>query len=218
MPFNTSQKRFQMIFILICSLTFFILLYLFLGTQTHYSVLLKTQLARVKIGFAAKSVRICCLILTSPDSILTRARAAHETWAPRCDRHFFLTENFNDSNFTTVHARFIEQLPLLFMGNDSSGRKHLTKKVNTAFLFLHQHHLHDFDWFVKADDDTYILVENLRAFLAKQNTTEPVTFGYNFKVMHVQRYPTHQMCRCFRLLSKVVITPVEQRMYSVRNR
>ena len=35
----------------------------------------------------------------------------------------------------------------------------------------------DADWFLKADDDTYIIMENLKAFLSEHDTSEPLQFG-----------------------------------------
>jgi len=56
--------------------------------------------------------------------------------------------------------------------------------------YAYEYHFNNFDWFVKADDDTYIFIENLKAFLRRQNTSEPVTFGWISKVciLIVQRF------------------------------
>ena len=53
-------------------------------------------------------------------------------------------------------------------------------------VFLTVKHLYnkynDYDWYLKADDDTFIFVDNLRQFVADKNSSSPVTFGYDFKV------------------------------------
>ena len=40
----------------------------------------------------------------------------------------------------------------------------------------------------QADDDTYVIVENLRYFLSGENTSEPIFFGHHFKTIVKQGY------------------------------
>ena len=119
------------------------------------------------------SVRICCLILTAPKYFNTRTRAVNATWAPRCDKYLFISEYSNQTN---------SSFPIAPIRNLSTGYSHLTKKTTLAFHYAYENLVEQFDWFVKADDDTYLIMENLRYFLQQHNSSEPVTFGYNFKV------------------------------------
>ena len=125
--------------------------------------------------------RLCCLILTAPKYLTTRAKAVNATWAPRCDRYFFITE-LPRKNMTLEQIQISDRLPVAPISNLISGYDHLTLKTTLALLYLYEHHWDEFDWFVKADDDTYLLVEHLKAFLSKQKSSEPVTFGHNYKV------------------------------------
>jgi glycoprotein-N-acetylgalactosamine 3-beta-galactosyltransferase len=113
---------------------------------------------------------------------LTRTKAINDTWAPRCDRYFFITETIRET-MTTEQIQFSEQIPIASIKDIIPGYDHLTQKSTLAFLFAYENYFNDCDWFVKADDDTYLIVENLKAFLSEQSTSEPVTFGYNFKVI-----------------------------------
>ena len=129
----------------------------------------------------ANSARVCCLILTSPSSLLTRARAVNATWGPRCDRYFFISEHL-PKNATVAERQFARQVPIAPIDNILPGYAHLTLKTTLAFLFAYSNLFEECDWFVKADDDTYLIVEYLRQFLQRQDTSQPVTFGYNFQV------------------------------------
>jgi len=122
-------------------------------------------------NYSNPEIRIYCFILTSPQYFDTRARAVNLTWAPRCDKFSFISEYSNDT----------KGLPIAPIPNLLSGRQHLTQKTTLALHYLYENFLNDYDWFVKADDDTYLFVENLKSFLKEQNTSEPITFGYNFK-------------------------------------
>ena len=117
-------------------------------------------------------IRIYCLILTSPQHFNTRARAVNSTWAKRCDRHFFISESSNDT----------KGLPIAPLANITPGYSHLTQKTRLALHYVYENFANDYDWIFKADDDTYLFVENLKSFLKDKNSSEPITYGYNFKV------------------------------------
>ena len=51
-----------------------------------------------------------------------------------------------------------------------------------SFDFAYKEYLDKADWFMKVDDDTYVIMENLRYMLTSHVTTEPVYFGHHFKV------------------------------------
>lgn len=64
----------------------------------------------------------------------------------------------------------------------SEGYYHLWGKVRAALTYLADgHHREEFDWFLKADDDTFILVDNLRRFLNGRNPDDPFWYGSRLK-------------------------------------
>jgi glycoprotein-N-acetylgalactosamine 3-beta-galactosyltransferase len=63
--------------------------------------------------------------------------------------------------------------------NDTYGS--LTHKVYFTFRDLY-HRYNKYDWYLKADDDTFIFMDNLREFLHDKNASAPVTYGYDFKI------------------------------------
>lgn len=52
----------------------------------------------------------------------------------------------------------------------------LTEKVFLTYKYVYAEY-GDYDWYLKADDDTFVFMENLRTFLADKNSSQPVTFG-----------------------------------------
>lgn len=49
-------------------------------------------------------------------------------------------------------------------------------------------HRYDADWFLKADDDTYVVMENLKFLLSSYSGQDPIYFGCKYKVIVDEGY------------------------------
>lgn len=61
------------------------------------------------------------------------------------------------------------------------GRDWLWGKTKAALKYAWDHHKDEFDWIMKADDDTYVIVENLKKFLSNYSSADPIFFGCQFR-------------------------------------
>ncbi|XP_033639685.1 glycoprotein-N-acetylgalactosamine 3-beta-galactosyltransferase 1-like [Asterias rubens] len=119
--------------------------------------------------------RVLCWVLTSPSTLQTRAIGIKETWGPRCDVILYMSSE-TDPEFPTVGLDVKE------------GRPALWNKTRAAIMYIYKHHFNDADWFMKADDDTYVIMENLRDFLQDKDSGKPVYYGHHFKPYIPQGY------------------------------
>lgn len=116
--------------------------------------------------------RIVCMIFTRPAVHETKAQTVKDTWAKRCDKAIF---------FTTMEAEANNSLGAIPLAVEE-GRQNLWLKARLAFNYTFYNHLEDGDWFYKADDDTYAMLENLRRFVQPYSADELHAFGYEFKM------------------------------------
>lgn len=114
------------------------------------------------------SVRILCLILTLEKDISTRLKAVNDTWVRRCDKHLYLLNSKQ------------QQHDFLNL-NITETRNNIVHKIRSAYAVIYHKYIKEFDWILKSDDDTYVIVENLRYLLSKHNPNEPGHLGYLFK-------------------------------------
>lgn len=122
-----------------------------------------------------KQIRVLCWIMTGPQNLDKKAIHVKKTWAKRCNTLIFFSSKTNNT-FPTIGL------------NISEGREHLTGKTMQAFRYVYEHYKDEADWFMKADDDTYVILENLRYFLTGYKPSDPVYFGHHFKTIVKQGY------------------------------
>lgn len=122
-----------------------------------------------------KKVRILCWVMTGPNNLEKKARHVKATWTRHCNIVVFMS-SVDDPDFPTVGL------------GTKEGRDQLYWKTIRAFHYAYDHHAHEADWFLKADDDTYVVVDNLRWILANHSAEEPIYFGRRFKPYTKQGY------------------------------
>uniref|UniRef100_A0A0K8U018 N-acetylgalactosaminide beta-1,3-galactosyltransferase n=1 Tax=Bactrocera latifrons TaxID=174628 RepID=A0A0K8U018_BACLA len=114
-----------------------------------------------------KRVRILCMVLTSPSQHASHAQHVKATWGKRCTRLIFLSSE-EDEELGAVAV----------VESEADTYDDLWNKTREGFRYVYEHYFDDYDWFVKADDDTYMVMENLRYMLYAYSPDIPIYFGY----------------------------------------
>lgn len=112
--------------------------------------------------------------MTQPNKLQTRTKHIGHTWAKHCNKLLYMSSQ--ETDFPTVGL------------NVSEGRENLYWKTIRAFQYIHQNHFEEADWFLKADDDTFVVVENLRYVLSGLDPEKPLYVGRRFKPFLRQGY------------------------------
>eukprot|EP00096_Caligus_rogercresseyi_P009948 TRINITY_DN3492_c0_g1_i1.p1 TRINITY_DN3492_c0_g1~~TRINITY_DN3492_c0_g1_i1.p1 ORF type:complete len:352 (-),score=80.83 TRINITY_DN3492_c0_g1_i1:461-1516(-) len=116
-----------------------------------------------------KKVRVLCWVMTAPKNHDTKAVHVKATWGKRCNILLFMSTKGDP------------RLPAVKLKGIAEGRNHLWAKTKAAFQYVYDHYKDEADWFMKADDDTYVIVENLRYLLQNYSSSDPLHFGCRFK-------------------------------------
>ncbi|KAH8353383.1 hypothetical protein KR084_010674 [Drosophila pseudotakahashii] len=116
-------------------------------------------------------VRVLCFVYTKPSNHKTQAKAVLETWGRRCNKLIFFSSR-TDANLTGSVAL-----------NVSANYRETWRKTKRSLKYLYDHHLSDADWFLQADDETYVLMENLRYMVYPYSPEMAIYFGSTGTVM-----------------------------------
>ena len=112
--------------------------------------------------------RLLCWILADPHLLDKKVIHQKQTWGKRCDKLLVMSSQQNDT-FPTVGL------------NTTAGRQHIASKVTTAWNDIHKHYIEDYDFFIKTDTDTYLVVENLLDFLKDKDPNKPYFYGHRYR-------------------------------------
>lgn len=160
---SSVMNRYRFI-IIVCV----ILIFFFIASHLPFLVgSISVVLRRFKLFDYGKTNRVFCWIMTSKRNHNNKAIILNETWPKRCDKYEFFTDDDN-TTFPSVGV----------FRNLTDGHIHLWAKTKAALRYIYDKHLDEFEWFLKADDDTYIVVENLRLMLRRFDSSLPHYLGF----------------------------------------
>uniref|UniRef100_A0A914EGI2 N-acetylgalactosaminide beta-1,3-galactosyltransferase n=1 Tax=Acrobeloides nanus TaxID=290746 RepID=A0A914EGI2_9BILA len=115
---------------------------------------------------------IFCWVMTTVKYHDSRMPAINQTWLKRCDHGQFFTNKPIPDEFVP-HTAIFEGF--------SDSYEDLFWKSFYALYYTYEHISKDFQWYMKADDDTYLIMENLRHYLQRFNSSEPLFLGFRLK-------------------------------------
>lgn len=89
----------------------------------------------------AEEVKIMCMVMTHPANHENIARVVKSTWGQKCTKLMFMSSH-TDPNLDVFVSPFAE------------SRDALWNKTKLAFMHMYKNYINDYDWFMKADDDS----------------------------------------------------------------
>lgn len=89
----------------------------------------------------------------------------NNTWISKCDKVVFVSKNYA-RRFELIDTFAVKQIK----GN-------LWNRIRKTFENVHDYYLYEYDWYLKIDDDTYVIVENVKRFLRYYDPNKPYYFG-----------------------------------------
>jgi glycoprotein-N-acetylgalactosamine 3-beta-galactosyltransferase len=136
----------------------------------------------------ANPPKILCFLMTTSEYHKLRLAGVTRTWGRKCDKLLILSD-MEDRHYGTVRLE------------SKASYKGLWNKLNETVHYLHEPlvenngtaYIDQYDWFLKADDDSYLIMENLQAFLTqpeiqqKNLAGEPLIYGRRYSWCHAEQ-------------------------------
>lgn len=133
-------------------------------------------LVRLVTSLPEDAPKILCWVNTHRGNHETRAVAIRDTWGKRCDKLVFLSD-VEDPNLPSIKV------------DAPATHEHLWIKHQATLRLIHKLYGKEFQWFYKADDDTFAFIENLKSYLSsheidKYGQSTPLLLGHRMTMQH----------------------------------
>ena len=168
----TARQACVLVFFLLvaaCTLAYILLVL----DNTNYTAMIPEKLLTLvghsanenisRSSFAnASHPRVMCMIFTTPGKWKTRGQAVRATWSRNCHRRRFFYSSLGPNKTSDIQS-----VPDALALNVTEGRSYLTAKTMNALRWSYENFGADTDWYMKADDDSYVIWKNLVKYLSK---------------------------------------------------
>ncbi|XP_071749205.1 glycoprotein-N-acetylgalactosamine 3-beta-galactosyltransferase 1-like [Lepeophtheirus salmonis] len=131
---------------------------------------------------SASNIRIVCVVLTQKKNHKTRVRAIADTWGKRCKALVFVTNS-------TLHSKCIYYLLFYKLYNIFLTVK-IIIYIKNALRESYERYMNEADWFIKADDDSFAVVENIKYIIEANRIkpSDPTWFGLQYHLYSKHGY------------------------------
>ncbi|KAI6179119.1 hypothetical protein M3Y98_00576200 [Aphelenchoides besseyi] len=119
---------------------------------------------------------IFCLIHTTASAHNTRLATILETWAKRCDEKLVFTDAPLHIDVPHVYFPFM------------NTRDHSWEKIRRVFRYVYETTNNQYDWYLRADDDSYVVMDNARQLVEEYNPKTPLVLGYRWGFFEPRGY------------------------------
>lgn len=114
----------------------------------------------------SKEIGILCVIMAKTNDLDKKSKAIHRTWARRCTDVVYLAYKVtSEYELPVIEIQSPERLI------------YYREKMKEVMRLIMKTYIDNYEWFLIATDETYVILENLRYFLSDKNFATPTFYG-----------------------------------------